>query len=208
MYENQLKNLEKISKEIGKHNDYVQGGGGNTSVKLDNEWMAIKASGYKLDQVTSNDGFAVINYKKVIEYMNDIDFNSGIDYEKESVEFIRKNVLELKGIKLLRPSIEAGFHSILKKTVIHTHSVYSNIICCCKEGEGLLRKIFNNTNIGFIWIPYIKPGFSLSYYIMNKGIEYKKEDKKYLSVDSFFASQKFSQKSPKNGYLIYKYMKL
>jgi hypothetical protein len=36
----------------------------------------------------------------------------------------------------------------------------------------------------------------------------KKENKKYLSVDSFFASQKISQISPKNGYLIYIYLKL
>lgn len=182
MYEMELKDLEKVSKEIGKHNDYVQGGGGNTSIKLDREWMAIKASGYKLDQVRINDGFAVINYKKVTDYMNDVDFKSNIDYEKESVEFIRKNVLELKDIKLLRPSIEAGFHSLLKKAVIHTHPVYSNIICCCKEGKDLLKKIFNEANIGFIWVPYIKPGFSLSYYIMNKGRQYKKENGKFIDV--------------------------
>ena len=175
MYEDRLKDLEKISKEIGKHKDYVQGGGGNTSIKLDKEWMAIKASGYKLDQVISNDGFAVVNYKKVIEYMNNINFNSDIDYETDSVSFIRKNVLELDGIKLLRPSIETGFHSILKKVVIHTHSVYSNIICCCNEGEDLIKEIFRDSNIGYVWIPYIKPGFSLSYYIMNKRKDYKKD---------------------------------
>ena len=43
MYENELRDLEKISKKIGEYKDFVQGGGGNTSVKLDKEWMAIKA---------------------------------------------------------------------------------------------------------------------------------------------------------------------
>ena len=170
MHENSLKELEKISKEIGKHKDYVQGGGGNTSVKLDYDWMAVKASGYKLNQITDKDGFAVVNYRKIIEYMENVDLKSGLDYEKYSIEFIRRNVLRLNDIKLLRPSVEAGFHALLKKVVIHTHPVYSNIICCCEEGKDLIEKIFKNEIIGFVWVPYIKPGFSLSYSIMNKSV--------------------------------------
>jgi ribulose-5-phosphate 4-epimerase/fuculose-1-phosphate aldolase len=179
MYEKDLSTLEKISKNTGERADYVQGGGGNTSVKLDEQWMAIKASGYKLSQVTQSDGFAVVNYKKVLEYMNNVDFKSGIDYEKDSVEFIRTNVLKMEGVKELRPSIEAGFHSVLKKNVIHSHSVYSNIICCSKEGESLAEKIFRGREIGCLWIPYIKPGFSLSYVIMKKRQEFFEKNNKF-----------------------------
>ncbi len=182
MHENSLKELEKISKETGKHKDYVQGGGGNTSIKLDYEWMAVKASGYKLNQITVNDGFAVVNYRKIIEYMENVDLKSGLDYEKYSIEFIRRNVFELNDIKLLRPSVEAGFHALLKKVVIHTHPVYSNIICCCEEGKDLIETILKNKNIEFIWISYIKPGFSLSYSIMNKCKEYKKNNEKNIDV--------------------------
>jgi rhamnose utilization protein RhaD (predicted bifunctional aldolase and dehydrogenase) len=51
MYKEMLKNLEYISKEVGLPIEYTQGGGGNTSVKLDNELMAVKASGFKLKQI-------------------------------------------------------------------------------------------------------------------------------------------------------------
>ena len=42
-YEGGLKELEYISKAVGIPVDYTQGGGGNTSVKLDEQYMAVKA---------------------------------------------------------------------------------------------------------------------------------------------------------------------
>ncbi len=171
VFENGLRDLERVSGEIGKRGDYVQGGGGNTSVKLDGEWMAVKASGYKLSQVTHKDGFAVINYRKVKEYMDGVRLDAGIDYENDSVGFIRKNVLELAGVTPLRPSVEAGFHSILQNVVIHTHPVYSNVLSCSIKGRDMLGRIFADSGIGMLWVPCIKPGFSLSYYIMNKRME-------------------------------------
>ncbi|NMA66786.1 MAG: class II aldolase/adducin family protein, partial [Clostridiaceae bacterium] len=62
MYEKRSKELEAISQYAGKRIDYVQGGGGNTSVKLNDEFMAVKASGYKLSQITENEGYVVVNY--------------------------------------------------------------------------------------------------------------------------------------------------
>ena len=55
-----LKELARISQEVGKHPDFVQGGGGNTSAKLDDRYMAVKASGYRLDQVTEQDGYVIV----------------------------------------------------------------------------------------------------------------------------------------------------
>ena len=46
-----LKYLVNISNKIGKRCDYTQGGGGNTSVKIDSENMAIKASGSTLKEM-------------------------------------------------------------------------------------------------------------------------------------------------------------
>ena len=40
-----------LSNRIGARPDYVQGGGGNTSVKLDGGLMAVKASGFRLSDV-------------------------------------------------------------------------------------------------------------------------------------------------------------
>ena len=179
MYTEQLKDLERISQAAGKSPDLVQGGGGNTSVKLDDNLMAVKASGYKLTDITTTDGYVVVNYKNIKNYHEQVDLSKDIDYEKESGEFVRSNVVPMEGLKPLRPSVEAGFHSVLLKHVIHTHPVYSNIICCCENGRELVEKIFNSKEYGFIWIPYINPGFMLTLAMM-------KEISKYVSEKGSF----------------------
>lgn len=186
MYTEQLKDLVKISQAAGKSPDLVQGGGGNTSVKLDGNLMAVKASGYKLKEITTTDGYVVVNYKKIKEYHEQVDLSKDIDYEKESGEFVRANVVPMEGLKQLRPSVEAGFHSVLLKHVIHTHPVYSNIICCCENGRELVEKIFKDKKYGYIWIPYINPGFMLTLAIM-------REVSNHISEKGFFPQAIFME---------------
>lgn len=162
MYDEGLKELEIISKAVGNRSDYVQGGGGNTSVKLNDNLMAVKASGFKLNQITSKEGYVVVNFKNIKNYYESVDLGQDVDFEKESVETAKKNVVEIEGLKVLRPSVEAGFHSILKKYVIHTHPVYANILCCSNTGKDIVGKIFTRTEFECIWIPYINPGFCLT----------------------------------------------
>ncbi len=162
MYEECLKQLEFISQAVGNRVDYVQGGGGNTSVKLDSALMAVKASGFKLKQITPTEGYVVVNYKNIKDYYNDVDLSSDTDFEKESVEFVKSNIVEMEGLKKVRPSVEAGFHSILKKYVIHTHPVYGNVLCCSKNGESVIAKVFGEKDYAVAWVPYINPGFCLS----------------------------------------------
>ncbi len=159
MYSKELEELQKISQAVGNSPDFVQGGGGNTSVKFNEELMAVKASGYKLSQITPKEGFVVVNYKNIKVYYDSVDLNAKINYEKDSVTFVKRNVVEMEGLKSLRPSVEAGFHSVLKKYVIHSHSVYANIVCSSQNGKSLADKIFGNS---YLWIPYINPGFSLT----------------------------------------------
>ena len=161
MYTEQLKELVLISSSAGSRSDYVQGGGGNTSVKLDDNLMAVKASGFMLKDISQNEGFVVVNYKNIKEHNEQINITKSCDFEKESSEYMQASVVPIKGLKPLRPSVEAGFHSILRKYVIHTHPVYANIICCSEEGRDLVDKIFNKKNYGTVWIPYVNPGFSL-----------------------------------------------
>ncbi|SFP67443.1 class II aldolase/adducin family protein [Caldicoprobacter faecalis] len=162
MLKDALRELETISKPVGVHPDLVQGGGGNTSVKIDQELMAIKASGYRLDQVTEDDGFAVLNYRNIVEYFKTAQITPDVDYEEAGAELVKQNTIKLEGYKALRPSVEAGFHSILKKYVIHTHPVYANMLCCAKEGEGFVEKIFKANGLHCVWIPYTMPGFHLT----------------------------------------------
>jgi ribulose-5-phosphate 4-epimerase/fuculose-1-phosphate aldolase len=171
-----LKNFEYISKEVGLPIEYTQGGGGNTSVKLNDELMAVKASGYKLKQITPEEGYVVVNYKNIFNYYMQVDLDQEKDYEAESAEMVKTNIVEVEGLKKLRPSVEAGFHSLLQKYVIHTHPVYANLICCAHNGRDLMDEIFSNVDFGIVWIPYIDPGFSLTLRIRDALEQYKKEN--------------------------------
>ncbi len=182
MFDKELKELELISTAVGKRQDYVQGGGGNTSVKLNDELMAVKASGFKLNQITPTEGYVVINYKNIKNYYENVDLSIDKDYEKESVDFAKSNVVDMEGLKKLRPSVEAGFHSILKKYVIHTHPVYANIVCCSKNGKEIAERLLNNQEFAYLWIPYINPGFCLTLKIMDGIKECMEKQNKFPEV--------------------------
>ncbi len=179
MFSKQLEELEMISQAVGNSPDLVQGGGGNTSVKLDDKRMAVKASGFKLKDITPTEGFVVVHYQNIRKYYEQVDITEEKDFEKESSQYVRENIVPMEGIESLRPSVEAGFHSLLEKYVIHSHSVYANMVCCSKNGRALADEIFHDARFGRIWIPYINPGFSLTLAI-------KKEISQYISVHHQF----------------------
>ena len=80
MFLEQLKDLEKISQAVGNSPDLVQGGGGNTSVKLDDTKMAVKASGFKLKEITPNEGYVVVDYQKIRQYHQQADLSENRDF--------------------------------------------------------------------------------------------------------------------------------
>ena len=178
-----IKDLILISQYAGDRADYTQGGGGNTSVKVDNsKSMLIKASGYRLVDISENTAFVAVDKDKIKEYYESVDLSVEKDYEKESAEVSKNSVIEISGMATLRPSVEVGFHAILKKYVIHTHSVYANLITCSMEGEQLAEKLFKDKDFGFIFLPYINPGFELTLAMKNKIEEYVKQTGKYPEV--------------------------
>ena len=144
-----LNKLVKVSIEVGNEIAYVQGGGGNTSVKLDNYRMAIKASGINLKDMTESSGFTVVDYSLLNEYLN----SKHLDEDRFSKK-ISSYVVETKN----RPSIETGFHSVLGKYVIHTHSAFVNILTCSEEGEEEVLNLFPNS----YWVKYATPGRDLT----------------------------------------------
>lgn len=182
MYDDILKNLEYISQAVGNPVEFTQGGGGNTSAKLTDELMAVKASGFKLKQISPKEGYVVVNYKDIKGFFNSVDLSQDRDYEKESTEFVKGSIVEMEGLKKLRPSVEAGFHSFLKKYVIHTHSVYANMVCCTLNGAETVGKIFKHSEFGTAWIPYINPGFCLSLKIAEAVRKTAEQSLKYPDV--------------------------
>ena len=183
---NKIEKLAWLSQNIGNHLDYVQGGGGNISVKISDNLMAIKASGFELKNLTENYGFAFVNHQRIAkeinkEINNEINFleqdsqhnsqeNSRKIIDEVSTEIALKNEQEFSSIikessqeippfQALRPSMETGFHSIIQdQFVIHSHSVYVLILCCSKQGQKILKEIFPQS----IWINYCNPGLELT----------------------------------------------
>ncbi len=140
-----IKDLVFMSKTIGDNSAYAQGGGGNISVKLDQNQMAIKASGYLLKNVTEEDGYCIVDYPKICDYLSHPD-------EDETIFSTKIKSFAERSEK--RPSMETGFHALLGKFVLHTHSVYANLINCSKEGKDICYQLFPKA----VWIDYATPG--------------------------------------------------
>ena len=135
-----LEAFSRVSKSVGARADYVQGGGGNTSVKLDGGLMAIKASGFCLKDIEPDAAYAVLDYEALRKFYygsNPADFE---DVEKTGSAKAKEVTQTIEGLKALRPSVEAGFHSILDTYVAHSHSVYANLAACCDECRDIVAR--------------------------------------------------------------------
>ena len=141
--------LARAARAAGSRPDLTQGGGGNVSVKIGAERMLVKASGVQLKDVTPAAGYALVNYGNIKRRIF-----SGPGGEGEFSDYICAQALEVKGVPGAKPSIETGFHALLNTVVIHTHSVYANILNMSAEGHELGRRLFPNAE----FIPYRAPG--------------------------------------------------
>ena len=175
-----LKKLLSLSKYLNKRIDYLQGAGGNISEKIDDLVMAIKSSGVEIKEINQNFGYSLINYKKISDKFSKLPLHITKEQDENTVSYINNQIINLSTFQSLRPSIETGFHSILKKHVIHTHSVYSNILTCSKSFEELTKKLFKKNN--FINVQYFPPGTILTRNILKEYKNYFQLNKKYPEI--------------------------
>lgn len=154
-----------FSGKLGARADYVQGGGGNTSVKLAGGLMAIKASGFCLSDIKPDKAYAVLNSDALRVFYLDTDPETLDDVEAAGSSAAKAAVREVAGVETLRPSVEAGFHSILDGFVAHTHSVYGNLAACSQEADAILKSALSGAGYGYALIPYVDPGARLTFAI-------------------------------------------
>jgi len=173
MYEEGKRQLVSISSYAGARADYVQGGGGNTSVKFDEAIMGIKASGYTLGEITEDKGYVTVDYPAIMRYYETVDPTADVDFEKQSLQVNMDSIRLLPGMESKRPSVEVGFHSFLRRCVIHTHSVYANVLCCSEEGRAVAEKVFAGSGVKYIFVPYVDPGFKLTLTIRQAAEQYR-----------------------------------
>ncbi len=155
---NEIKDLVEISKYAGERFDLTQAGGGNSSVKLENGCMLIKASGYLLSDVEVDKGYSTVVTEQVAVITKCKDIIN--EKNKRKREHLAASLVENATIdKENRPSIETILHSSLHKFTLHTHSVVVNMITIQKNWKEILLDIFNDYEIGLI--PYRTPGIDL-----------------------------------------------
>lgn len=155
----EIKDFVEISKYAGERLDLVQAAGGNSSVKLDNGEMLIKASGFLLSDVNTEDGYSRVFTKAVAEIVKNKDIiNSENKRQRETLtaQFLKKATID----KQNRPSIETLLHSLLDKYTLHTHSVVVNMIVVQKNWKEILNSIFKEDKIAFVG--YETPGIELA----------------------------------------------
>ena len=163
-----LADYSRLSRDVGARRDFVQGGGGNTSVKLDDRFMAVKASGFCLGDVMPDHAYAVMNYADIRKFYRGHQATDFENAEKAGAEMAKASTIAIEGVAPLRPSVEAGFHSLLGKIVIHSHSVYTNFACCAIEMQQILEDVLKDADFSWGVVPYIDPGAQLSFAIRDE----------------------------------------
>lgn len=161
---NEIKNLIKLSKYAGMREDIIQAGGGNTSVKINDETMFIKSSGYQLSEMKENVGYSKVNYKKIVDY-----FKNNLEIKRSDEKELLENTL----IEGKRPSIETFLHSITEKYTLHTHPLLINVFTSRKNGMKELKSMFPDSLV----IDYQTPGIFLAKEFFNKFLKLENPQK-------------------------------
>ena len=177
-----LEAFAKVSGIAGARADYVQGGGGNTSVKLGGGLMAIKASGFCLSDITPNSAYAVLDGAAVREFYLTSEPEQFENVETAGSNKAKESVKVIDGLQQLRPSVEAGFHSILKTFVVHTHSVYANLAACSVNCKDICAAAFEGADYSWGMVPYVDPGANLTFAIRNEMKRVEKETGKVPGI--------------------------
>ena len=177
-----LNEFSRVSKIAGARADYVQGGGGNTSVKLDGGLMAIKASGFCLSDIEPDKAYAVLDGASLRNFYLSNEPEQFENVETAGSTKAKESIKTIDGLAPLRPSVEAGFHSILKTFVIHTHSVYANLAACAANCEQICEAAFEGADYSWGMVPYVDPGANLTFAIRNELARVEKQTGKTPSI--------------------------
>jgi rhamnose utilization protein RhaD (predicted bifunctional aldolase and dehydrogenase) len=160
-----LEIIVELSHEFGTE-DYVKGGGGNTSVK-DETTLWVKPSGTTLGGLTV-DTFVAMNRAKINELYE-------VETPKEAAareELVKNMMAESVENDAGRPSVEAPLHNVFEaKYVVHTHPALVNGLTCAKEGKAACERLFPDA----LWVEYIDPGYTLCMEVRERIEAYKGE---------------------------------
>lgn len=143
--------LVAISRYAGLREDLVQAAGGNSSLKLDDQSMLIKASGVPLDEVSETYGWSLVNYAKLAGFL--------VSHRMEKLHpGDDKSILQESLIKGARPSVETFMHALTDRVTLHTHPILVNVLTSREGGMEELKSLFPEA----LFVGYDTPGIPLA----------------------------------------------
>jgi len=172
---NLLKLRVYTSQLLGKNEDLVMHGGGNTSVKINeknifgekDDILYVKGSGWDLGTIEAA-GFAPVKLK-VLQQLADLD-------SLTDVEMVKYQRMAMTNPAAPNPSVEAILHAIIPYTFVdHTHADAVVTVTNSPGGKERIQEIYGDK---ILIIPYVMPGFILAkeIYNMTKGIDWDNLD--------------------------------
>lgn len=160
-----LQTITELSHEFGTE-EYVTGGGGNTSAK-NAEMMWIKPSGTTLGWL-SPERFVPID-RAALRKIYTAGMPSNVQEREAKVKAILSDVVIDSDA---RPSVETPLHDTLNATyVVHTHPLIVNGMTCAKNGESICTELFPEA----LWIDFYDPGYTLC-------MKFRDDVKKYVDA--------------------------
>ncbi|MEK4259519.1 bifunctional aldolase/short-chain dehydrogenase [Paenibacillus sp. FSL R5-0876] len=144
---------------LGEDRRVCNFGGGNTSSKTieldfrgrEVEVMWVKGSGSDLATMKAGN-FTGLRLQDIAPL-----FERDEMPDEEMVAYLANCMIDPKHP---RASIETLLHAFLPfKHVDHTHPDAIISLCCAHNGKAIAREIYGDR---FVWVPYIRPGFTLS----------------------------------------------
>ncbi len=187
-YKSDLELRVFTSNLLGRSDELVLHGGGNTSVKskVDGEdILYVKGSGWDLVSI-EKEGFAPVKLDTLIEMAKLESLSDSDMVSQQKAAMIDKSAPN--------PSVEAILHAIIPfKFVDHTHADAVVTISNNKNGIENIKKVFPN----FLIIPYVMPGFILArtIYEMAKDYDWKNSDGIILHNHGIFTFDDDAKKS-------------
>ncbi len=138
--------LVALSARLGADRLLVQGGGGNTSFKTENNFW-VKASGTWLAQAETQDIFVHLPLHDVREAM--------------ASDTPESALLALVPPGNPRASIETSLHALMPQAVVlHVHSVNTIAHAVRADAQSLLHERLQG--LAWAWVPYRRPGMPLT----------------------------------------------
>ncbi len=143
-----LETYLSLCRTIGPWTDWIQGPGGNFSVKTSNDTLIVKSSGAVIARTTETDGWVECSIPAIRDSLAKGNENIADSVVPDETMSKRKG----------KPSIEAFFHILPPPIIVHLHPApLLNILC---------QKTLTSHHEHIRTLPYAKPGIPIMHELL------------------------------------------